>query len=421
MGDSRGLSCGRGRHSGFLRRRAGRVLAAAFRANVSLAHDCQLGGCGTCRIKLIAGSVSYAEFPLALTEEEANLGYALACQAMPVGDLLLIEPARAELPTIGISRHVAVVSSVRPVSHLVTHLTLEISDIEALDYRPGQYMNVIMPDGTTRSFSMASKPQTNRVDFHIRRIEGGSFTSRVVMRMRPDDRLEVEVPLGSFHLHLRDYRQLLMVATGTGLAPIKAMLESLMYNSECPPVSLYWGSRSTDDLYLHKQIQIWGERLCDFNYVPVLSRADGAWAGRRGYVQDAVTADLGDLAEYAIYLCGSPEMIASAKQTFWAVARRLITSIAKVLLCDVLKWRRHNGHLRSCPPNFCTLWKKSRHESEGITTVAGNLPIDPVRQHHVRGVRYRSDRICGTHVSCHPVPIPDLPCGRSTSQYCTLT
>jgi NAD(P)H-flavin reductase len=97
----------------------------------------------------------------------------------------------------------------------------------------------------------------------------------------------------------------------------KAMLESLMDNSDCPPVSLYWGSRSTDDLYLHKQIHTWGERLCDFNYVPVLSRADGAWAGRRGYVQDAVTADLGDLAEYAIYLCGSPEMIASAKQAFF--------------------------------------------------------------------------------------------------------
>src|SRR5919204_1711035 len=294
------------------------VLVAAFRANVSLAHDCQLGGCGTCRIKLIEGSVSYAEFPLALTEEEEKLGYALACQAMPIGDSLLIEPARAEQPIVDISRHTAVVSSVRPVSRLVTHLSLEIPDIEALDYLPGQYMNVIMPEGTTRSFSMASKPQANRIDFHIRRIEGGSFTTGLMMQLRPGDPLEVEVPLGSFHLHLEDYRQLLMAATGTGLAPIKAMLESLMDNSDCPPVSLYWGSRSTDDLYLHKQIHTWGERLCDFNYVPVLSRADGAWAGRRGYVQDAITADLGDLSEYAIYLCGSPEMIASAKQAFFS-------------------------------------------------------------------------------------------------------
>jgi CDP-4-dehydro-6-deoxyglucose reductase len=293
------------------------VLVAAFRANVALAHDCQLGGCGTCRIKLIEGSVTYAEFPLALTEEEEKLGYALACQAMPIGDSLVIEPARAEQPTVAISRHIAVVSSVRPVSRLVTHLTLEIPDIEALDYIPGQYMNVIMPEGTTRSFSMASKPQANRIDFHIRRIEGGSFTSGVMMQLRPGDPLEVEAPLGSFRLHLEDYRQLLMVATGTGLAPIKAMLESLMDNSDCPPVRLYWGSRSTDDLYLHNQIRTWGERLCDFNYVPVLSRADGAWAGRRGYVQDAIAADLGDLSDYAIYLCGSPEMIASAKQAFF--------------------------------------------------------------------------------------------------------
>jgi len=101
-------------------------------------------------------------------------------------------------------------------------------------------------------------------------------------------------------------------------AAIKAMLEQLMGDPDCPPVALYWGTRTADDLYLHDEIQTWAERLYEFNYVPVLSRADATWIGRRGYVQDAVLADLGELSEYAIYLCGSPEMIASAKQAFLA-------------------------------------------------------------------------------------------------------
>ena len=293
------------------------LLAAAQRANVELAHDCQLGGCGTCRIKLVEGSVRYAEFPLALTPEEEIQGYALACQALAASDLV-ISPARskAELPET--LRYTAAVESIRTLSPLVTHLTLEISYADAIDYRPGQYMNVIMPDGSARSFSMASKPRGNRIDFHVRRIERGSFTEGHLTRLHAGDRLDVELPLGSFHFHAEDYRPLLMVVTGTGLAPIKAILESLMDDTDSPPVSLYWGARTAADLYLHDEIRTWRERLCAFNYVPVLSRADAAWDGQRGYAQNAVLADLDDLSEHAIYLCGSPEMIFSAKQAFIA-------------------------------------------------------------------------------------------------------
>ena len=129
---------------------------------------------------------------------------------------------------------------------------------------------------------------------------------------------EVELPLGNFRLHAEDYRPLLMVATGTGLAPIKSMLESLMGDDDCPPVSLYWGMRTEADLYLHDEIQTWADRLYEFQYVPVLSRASDSWTGRRGHVQDAVLADLPDLSEHAIYLCGSPNMIADAKVAFAA-------------------------------------------------------------------------------------------------------
>lgn len=293
------------------------ILAAALRANVNLAHDCQLGGCGTCRIKLIKGSVSYAEFPMALTPEEESEGYALACQALPASDLVIC-PSRAQVELPEAARHIASVTAIRSVSPLVTHLTLHIPGAESLAYLPGQYMNVIMPDGSTRSFSMASRPRGSQVDFHVRQVERGSFTQGRLTQLQAGDALEVELPLGSFQFHAEDYRPLLMVATGTGLAPIKAILESLMDDPDCPPVSFYWGARVAADLYLHDDIQRWGERLYEFNYVPVLSRADAHWSGRRGYVQDAVAADLEDLSEHAIYLCGSPDMIFGAKQAFIA-------------------------------------------------------------------------------------------------------
>lgn len=294
------------------------VLDAALRADVKLAHNCRLGGCGTCRIKLLEGSVTYEEFPFALTPEEEGEGYALACQARPASDLV-IRSASAAVMCPDPERYTAVVRTARPVNSGVVHLTLEVPGAAGLPYRPGQYMNVVMEDGSTRSFSMASRPgEGGMVDFHVRRIAGGSFTDTRLAALRPGDTLDVELPHGSFCFRAEDYRPLLMVATGTGLAPIKAIIESLMDDPDCPPVALYWGARTAADLYLHDAIPAWGQRLYDFSYVPVLSRADASWEGRRGYVQDAVVRDIGDLSEHAIYLCGSPAMIADAKTMFIA-------------------------------------------------------------------------------------------------------
>lgn len=290
------------------------VLRSALIAGVKLPSDCRLGACGTCRIRLLEGSVEYDEEPMALSPEEAAEGFALACQARPTNDLV-IQVASTVLQEP--ERHVARVKDIRPFSRDVIHLTLEVPDV-AVDYLPGQYMKVHLDDGATKNFSMASPPGGGAVDFHVRRISGGRFTDGLLRELKANDTLDVELPLGTFILRRQDYRPLLMVATGTGLAPIKSILESLLDDPDCPPVTLYWGMRTPADLYLHDEIQAWSGRLCDFKYVPVLSRADGSWTGRRGHVQQAVAEDLADLSAYAIYLCGSPNMIGEARKAFGA-------------------------------------------------------------------------------------------------------
>ncbi|MDM0018900.1 2Fe-2S iron-sulfur cluster-binding protein [Variovorax saccharolyticus] len=293
------------------------VLDAALRHDLRLPHECRFGGCATCRIKLVEGAVRYDEFPPGLTPEEAEEGYALACQARPASDLV-ISAARRLPPCSEPARHLATVLAVQPLCDDVLHLSLEVPPEAELLYRPGQYINILLPDGGHRSFSMASRPHPQALDFHIRRIPEGRFTSGHAARLRPGDRLSVDLPHGNFCFHAEDYRPLLMVATGTGLAPIKSILESLMDDEDCPPVSLYWGMRTEADLYLQDEIRSWADRFDDFRYVPVLSRADAGWSGRRGHVQQAVLEDFEDLSEHAIYLCGSPAMIGDAKRAFLA-------------------------------------------------------------------------------------------------------
>jgi CDP-4-dehydro-6-deoxyglucose reductase len=174
-------------------------------------------------------------------------------------------------------------------------------------------MNVVLPDGETRSFSMASAPAGNLVDFHVRRIPGGRYTDQWLGQAQAGAGVEIEAPLGVFSYHEEDWRPLIMMATGTGIAPIKAILESLLDNEDCPPVTLYWGMRTEADLYLRDEIESWAGRLYEFNFVPVLSRAGADWQGRRGHVQQAVLEDHQDLSEHAFYLCGAPDMIHQAK------------------------------------------------------------------------------------------------------------
>lgn len=291
------------------------LLDGADRAGLSLAHDCRFGGCGTCRIKLLDGKVDYDELPFGLSEEEAAQGYALACQARAVSDLTISATLRPE-GFIPADYHVAHIESLQSLCHDVTHLVLHIPTASQVDYHPGQYLNVMMPDGSPRSFSMASPPQGGRFDLHVRHVPGGFFSERLRSHYSPGDSLDVELPLGDFRYRPEEGRKLLMVAGGTGLAPIKSIVESLRDMEVMPEIALYWGVRKERDLYFDAQLCEWEKSVKNFTYVPVLSDADTDWKGRRGYVHQAVCEDHPDVADFDAYLCGPPPMISAARREF---------------------------------------------------------------------------------------------------------
>ena len=291
------------------------VLDGAARQGIALPSECRAGNCGTCRVRLVEGRVSYPEWPSALSPAEADAGFALACQARAETDLVLRYERTAYTEP---SRQSAMVTDVAQLAAGIVHVQLILPDLERLEYRPGQHLNVHLDDGTHRTFSMASPAQGNAIDLHIRRIAGGRFTEGVLANLQPGDMLDVEIPLGTFHYHPEDERPILLVATGTGLSPLKSIAQALMDDRDCPPVALYWGMRTAAELYLHDEIPAWGEKLFEFAYVPVLSRPDASWSGRRGHVQQAVAEDIEDFSEHAIYLCGSPNMIRDAKALFLA-------------------------------------------------------------------------------------------------------
>lgn len=293
------------------------VLTAAMRQDIVLMHDCTYGGCGTCRIKLLEGSVDYEDWPFALGEDEAAAGHALACQAQPKSDLVISAKLRPE-GWIAPDLYLATVTGVDRLSHDVAHLRLSVPEAAGIAYHPGQYLNVMLDDGQPRSFSMASPPADGAFDFHIRKVPGGRFTESLFGDVAVGDELEVELPHGEFRFQSEPGRKILMVAGGTGLAPIKSILEARLAAGDLPETMLYWGVRSTRDLYLNDMLETWARTVPGLTYVPVLSIPDGDWAGRTGFVHEAVAQDFASLRDMDAYLCGPPPMIAAAREGFAA-------------------------------------------------------------------------------------------------------
>jgi CDP-4-dehydro-6-deoxyglucose reductase len=296
------------------------ILQAALAEGFHLPYGCRNGACGSCKGKVVGGAVDYGHYQLnALTEDERAAGYALFCCAKPLGDVVIESREIGAVKDIVVRKLPCRVGKLEKVTDDVIVLSLKLPANERLQFLAGQYIEFILKDGSRRSFSMANAPHDDEfVQLHVRHVPGGHFTDHVFGAMKERDILRFEGPLGSFFLREDSDKPIVLVASGTGFAPMKAILEAAFRKGIERPMTLYWGGRRPDDLYMSALAEQWTRDHPNFRYVPVISEAkpDDAWTGRIGFVHRAVMEDLPDLSGHQVYACGVPIMVDSARHDF---------------------------------------------------------------------------------------------------------
>jgi CDP-4-dehydro-6-deoxyglucose reductase/3-phenylpropionate/trans-cinnamate dioxygenase ferredoxin reductase subunit len=288
------------------------VLDAAERAGYSIPSSCRKGACNTCEAGLLNGEVEQRGGG----RRTARDGTALMCRAQPRADLT-IRPKRFE--RIDIFRRKIIAARIfrlaRPAAD-VTVLSLRFPIGLRAPFKAGQYLQVIMADGDRRNFSMANAARHNDgAELHIRHVAGGKFSIETLSKLSVGDTLQAEAPYGDFYLRTSD-RPVILLASGTGFAPIRSMIETAIHTGHRRPMHLYWGARKREDIYLAELPARWAQRLPWFSFTPVLSEPSSSWSGRTGLVHNAVREDQANLAGNDVYACGNPLMVSAAQRTF---------------------------------------------------------------------------------------------------------
>ena len=298
------------------------VLTAAIRAGVGLPYGCKDGACGSCKCKLVAGDITLgAHQSTALSAAEEAAGFTLACQTRLKSDITLESRVVAGLGEFPIRKLPSRVNTIEQVAPDVKVLKLQLPAGDPLRYHAGQYMEVILRDGMRRSYSMGNAPHNGPgVEFHIRHMPGGKFTDHVFGPMKEREVLRMEGPFGAFFLREDSDKPMILLASGTGFAPIKALIEHMQFKRITRPAVLYWGGRRPHDLYMDAWVRARVAEMPTLTYVPVISDAlpEDGWRGRDGFVHRAVMADFADMSGHQVYACGAPIVIDSARAEFSA-------------------------------------------------------------------------------------------------------
>lgn len=296
------------------------VLDAALRQSIALPYGCRGGACGACKGQLLEGTVSYPDgLPNGLSEDDHNKNYALFCQAIPNSDLVIKSKEVLLSDEIQVKILPCRVHGKVQLNHDVVLIKLLLPKTERLQFFAGQYINFLLKDGKHRSFSLANAPHDDEyIELHIRHIPDGKFTGEVFGEMKEKDMLRIEGPFGSFYLREDSQRPVILMAGGTGFAPVKGMIEHALKVGLERPIHLYWGARAKEDLYMDELAQSWTKQNPLFRYTPVLSEAkvEDEWAGRTGYVHTAIMEDYPDLSQYEIYGSGPPVMVYTGRDEF---------------------------------------------------------------------------------------------------------
>lgn len=299
------------------------ILAAGIRAGIGLPYGCKDGACGSCKCRKLEGIVVHGphQSKALSAEEEAN-GFVLTCCGVPHSDVVLESRQVTQEGALPIKKMPTRVSVLERKSPDVMLLKLQLPANDNFTYHAGQYVEFILRDGARRSYSMANAPHTlaagGGLELHIRHMPGGKFTDQVFTTMKEKEILRVEGPYGSFYLREDSSKPIVLLASGTGFAPIKAMIEQMQFKGITRPVTLYWGGRRPADLYMDEWIKTKVTEMPHLRYVPVVSDAlpEDAWTGRTGFVHQAVLQDLPDLSAYQVYACGAPIVVDSARAAY---------------------------------------------------------------------------------------------------------
>lgn len=297
------------------------ILEAALAAGLLLPYGCRDGACGACRARLVEGQIEY-HGPVAasaLTEEERAQGWFLPCRAHARTDLVIAVRELRRANDFPVHKFPARVEHLERAADDVMILTLKRPASLDFRFRAGQYVDVLLPDGARRSFSLANAPEENDfLELHVRLVPGGRFTTHVFTAMKPKEVLRLEGPLGSFFLREESTAPILFLAGGTGFAPIQSMLQHMHHAGIARPAVLYWGARTRAGLYRHEWLERFAAEHPWLRYVPVLSEplVEDRWEGRTELVHRAVLQDFPTLAGHEVYACGAPAMIEAARRDF---------------------------------------------------------------------------------------------------------
>jgi len=300
------------------------LLAAGIRQGIGLPYGCKDGACGSCKCKKIEGTVVHGVHQSkALSDEEEAQGLILTCCATAQSDVVLESRQVTEAGAFPIKKMPVRVASLVKKSDDVMVIQLQLPANDVMQFHAGQYIEFLLRDGSRRSYSMGNAPHTlepgaPKVELHIRHMPGGKFTDPVFTTMKEKDILRVEGPYGSFFLREDSDKPMVLLASGTGFAPIKALIEHMLHKGISRPATLYWGGRRPSDLYMSDWVQAQLAQMPHLRYVPVVSNAtpEDAWTGRTGFVHQAVLQDHPDLSGFQVYACGAPIVVDSAQRDY---------------------------------------------------------------------------------------------------------
>lgn len=307
------------------------MLAAGIRQGIGLPYGCKDGACGSCKCKKISGTVVHGPHQdKALSSAEEATGFVLTCCGVPHSDVVLESRQVTEAGAFPIKRMPVRVSLLEKKSHDVMLIRLQLPANDTFAYHAGQYVEFLLRDGARRSYSMANAPHTLAaqpgtappvgpgVELHLRHMAGGKFTDHVFGAMKEKEILRIEGPFGSFFLREESSKPIVLLASGTGFAPIKAVIEHLQHLGLKRPATLYWGGRRPGDLYMHDWVLQKVTEMPMLSYIPVISDAlpEDRWQGRTGFVHQAVLQDIADLSGHQVYACGAPIVVESARREY---------------------------------------------------------------------------------------------------------